>query len=76
MVRCDDGRQQREIRLNGPAQGLLIPPTLWAEQIYEESNTALMVLCDKPYDGADYIRDYSQFLEFRKMITEAQFRIP
>ena len=66
-VICDDGSNKKEVTLDDPSKGLLIPPTLWAEQDYE-ANTILMVLTDKPYDASDYLRDYDEFLAFRKKI--------
>ena len=63
-VTCDDGTMRQSFRLNHASQGLLIPPTIWAEQAYLP-NTILMVLTDHPYDEADYIRDYDAFLNFR-----------
>ena len=49
------------------SRALLVPPGIWAEQVYEGDDTVLMVLCDLPYDEADYIRDYTEFLAFRGM---------
>lgn len=62
---CDDGANRNEIILNKSSEGLLIPPTIWAEQEYQ-SDTVLMVLTDKHYDENDYIRNYENFLDFRK----------
>ncbi len=64
-VTVDDSYIRKEYLLNKSNQGLLIPATIWAEQQYED-NTILMVLTDKPYDENDYIRNYNQFLEFRR----------
>lgn len=66
QVVVKDGQEQGIFELNKPEQGLLIPATLWAEQRYEP-NTILMVMTDKPFDEADYIRQYDTFLEFRKL---------
>lgn len=63
-VTCDDGANRKEIILNKSSEGLLIPPTIWAEQEYQP-NTVLMVLTDKHYDENDYLRDYNEFLNFR-----------
>lgn len=63
-VACDDGGIRKDIILNNPSEGLLIPPTIWAEQEYQP-NTVLMVLTDKHYDENDYLRDYNEFLSFR-----------
>ena len=33
---------------------------------YIEDNTTLTVLCDRPYEEADYIRNYDDFKVFSK----------
>jgi dTDP-4-dehydrorhamnose 3,5-epimerase-like enzyme len=65
IVTVDDGRQRKEFELTKSTEGLFIPATVWAEQSYD-SQTILMVLTDQPYDEKDYIRDYQEFLKFRK----------
>lgn len=65
VVTVDDGTTRKDIVLDQPSLGLLIPPTIWAEQVYE-ANTVLMVLTDRPYEETDYLRKYEDFLEFRK----------
>jgi dTDP-4-dehydrorhamnose 3,5-epimerase-like enzyme len=67
LVTCDDGKMKKMYPLNKPFEGLLIPPTIWAEQKYAP-NTTLMVLTDQFYDEEDYIRDYNLFLEFRGVL--------
>ena len=66
IVTVDDGSQKKEFVLENASEGLLIPSSLWAEQIYEASSI-LMVLTDQPYDEKDYIRNYQEFLEYRKI---------
>ena len=66
-VLCDDGCEKKEFLLNNPAEGLLVPPSIWAEQAYEK-DTILMVLTDRPYEEEDYLRDYDDFLMFRKAL--------
>lgn len=66
VVTCDDGMNRREILLDKANEGLLIPPTIWAEQKYE-TGTILMVLTDKPYDENDYLRNYEEFLNYRNI---------
>ena len=65
-VTCTDGAESKTFVLKGMERGVLIPPTIWAEQIYEEENSVLMVICDRPYEAADYIRDFGEFLAFRR----------
>jgi dTDP-4-dehydrorhamnose 3,5-epimerase-like enzyme len=64
-VICDDGRDRQVVELNQPDQALLIPPSIWAEQLYLESPTILLVLCDRLFDEADYIRDRKEFEQYR-----------
>ena len=66
-VLCDDGIEQATYLLDQPGLGLLIPPSIWAQQIYRSSGSVLMVLCDRPYESSDYIRDYAEFLDYRKI---------
>lgn len=64
-VMCDDGIERKTFRLDTPESALVIPPGIWAEQQYLESDTVLTVLCDKTYQESDYIRDYKQFTDYR-----------
>ena len=68
-VVCDDGTRTRQFRLSEMSTGVFIPASIWAEQIYLEPQSCLMVLCDRPYEEEDYIRDYAGFLEFRGIST-------
>lgn len=61
-VNCDDGINQKSYILNDPSMGLLIPPGIWAQQDYLTESAILTVLCDRPYEEIDYIRDYQSFL--------------
>jgi len=65
-VACDDGVQRREFILDQANCALVVPNGIWAEQLYVEEGTVLVVLCDLQYDESDYIRDYDAFLAFRK----------
>jgi len=65
-VLCDDGNEQVTYKLDHPSKGLLIPCSIWAEQTYIKPDSVLTVLCDKPYEASDYIRDYDDFLDYRK----------
>jgi hypothetical protein len=64
-VTCDDSFKKVEIILNNTSEGLLIPPTIWAEQSYQPG-TSLMVLTDMLYEESDYLRDYKEFVMFRR----------
>jgi len=64
-VVVDDGHASEEVRLDAPNLGLHIPPMIWAVQYRYSPDATLMVLASEPYDAADYIRDYDEFLSLR-----------
>lgn len=68
-IAFDDGSQRNEVRLDSSGKALLVPPGIWAEQHYIGSNSTLMVLCNFLYDESDYIRNYDEFIAFRKEIS-------
>jgi UDP-2-acetamido-3-amino-2,3-dideoxy-glucuronate N-acetyltransferase len=61
-VVADDGSNSMEFRLESPTQGLYLPPMTWTVQYKHSTDAALLVLASAPYDPADYIRDYAEFL--------------
>ncbi len=58
----DDGQNRAEIALDRPDVGVHIPPMVWAAQYKYSTDAVLLVLASAPYDAADYIRDYDEFL--------------
>jgi hypothetical protein len=62
-VAVDDGHDRTEFLLDRPNLGLHVPPMVWAIQHKFSSDAVLMVLASHPYDPADYIRDYQEFLQ-------------
>ena len=67
-VKCDDISTTEIYVLDKPNFGLLIAPGIWADQKYIEDNTTLTVLCDRPYEEADYIRKYDDFVVTKQNI--------
>ncbi len=67
-VAVDDGHVRQKYILDSLGRGLLLPPTIWAEQSYEK-DSVLMVLADYPYDESDYIREYRDYLSFRQGVS-------
>ena len=65
-VKCDDSRTTEIYVLDKPNFGLFIPPGIWADQKYIENNTILTVLCDRPFEEADYLCNYEDFKLFSK----------
>ena len=65
-VLLDDGNTKRQILLNRPNVGLHIPPGIWASEINFSSGSICLVLASHNYDESDYIRDYNEYLNYRK----------
>lgn len=65
VVTSSDGRREVTHTLDTPNKGLLIPPTIWSSQTYDEADTVVLVLCDRHYEDGDYIRDWNTFLSFK-----------
>jgi UDP-2-acetamido-3-amino-2,3-dideoxy-glucuronate N-acetyltransferase len=65
-VTCDDGENLQKFALDRGNLALFIPPTIWNTVDFRHSGSVLVVVCDRPYEEHDYIRDYSQFTAMRK----------
>lgn len=58
----DDGALSKELILNRPTVGLYMPALTWGAQYNYSPDAVLVVLASDPYDAADYIEDYNEFL--------------
>jgi acetyltransferase-like isoleucine patch superfamily enzyme len=65
-VMADDGEHRQEWKLNAPNLGIYLPPMTWGVQYRYSEDAMLLVFASHQYDGADYIRDYEQFLKARR----------
>lgn len=65
-VTLDDGECKRSFFLNRPYQGLYVKPGMWRTLEDFSSGAVCMVLASDVYKKEDYIRDYNEFVEFRK----------
>ena len=61
-VVADDGANRQEFMLDRPELGVYLPPMVWGIQYKYSADAVLMVFASHFYDGADYIRDYAEFL--------------
>jgi hypothetical protein len=52
--------------LNNPNKGLLIVPGIWRELSDFSSGSVCLVLASMKYAASDYIRDYQEFLSYKK----------
>lgn len=65
-VILNDGINKRSFFLNRPYQGLYVRPGMWRDLVDFSSGAVCMVLASDIYKREDYIRDYQEFLAFKK----------
>jgi UDP-2-acetamido-3-amino-2,3-dideoxy-glucuronate N-acetyltransferase len=66
-VLLDDGNVRSEVLLDSPRTGVFIPAMVWGVQFDYSPDAVLLVLASDKYDADDYIRDYDEFLQAKKM---------
>ena len=65
-VRLSDGVNSRTVHLNRPYTGLLMVPGIWADLGEFSSGSICLVMASDVYDEADYLRNYDNFLAFKR----------
>ena len=65
-VVVDDGKTKKTFSLNRSYFGLYIPSTMWREMNNFSTNSLALVVSSTKYSSDDYIRDYNEFLRFKK----------
>lgn len=65
-ITLDDGTTKASFMLNNPNKGLLIVPGIWRELSDFSSGSVCLVLASMKYAASDYIRDYQEFLSYKK----------
>lgn len=65
-VVLNNGDETHHIHLNKPAVGLLIPHGYWRELENFSSGAVCLVLASDIFLEEDYIRDFHEFLEFKR----------
>lgn len=65
-IKLDNGKETEIVLLNNPYEGLFVSNAMWREMYDFSPDAVLLVLASEPYDEADYIRDYDEFLEYIK----------
>ena len=63
-VLVDDGFENQVFQLNRSYYGLYIPSGLWRQMQNFSTNALALVLSSTTFDENDYIRDYSEFMEY------------
>ena len=57
-----DGYREKRFHLNRSYYGLYVGPLMWRTLDNFSSGSVCMVLASAPYEEADYVRDYKDFL--------------
>lgn len=65
-VNLFDGEKTLRFTLNRPFAGLYVPPGYWRTLDNFSSGSVCMVLSSTPYDEADYVRDYDEFIKLSR----------
>ena len=65
-VTLDDGRNKKTVSLNRPYYGLHLIPGIWGELNNFSSGAICLVLASEKYNEKDYMRDYSEFINWKK----------
>lgn len=66
-VTLDDGKKKKSFNLNRSYYGLLVVPGIWRDLDDFSSGAVLLCLASEHYDAADYIRDYEEFLKYKRV---------
>jgi hypothetical protein len=61
-----DGTDKVKYTLNQPDQGLLIVPGIWRDLNNFSGGGICLVLASHEYDESDYVRDYQEYLRYKK----------
>jgi dTDP-4-dehydrorhamnose 3,5-epimerase-like enzyme len=62
-VRITDGEEEFTVVLDRPMTGVYIPKMIWKDMYDFSEDSILLVLASTHYDGAEYIRDYDEYLK-------------
>lgn len=65
-VILNDGKNRKIVTLNRPNLALHIVPGLWRELDNFSSGSISLVLASHLYDENDYIKDYQEYLNYKK----------
>lgn len=65
-ILLDNGEEKKVISLEKRYEGLYVPCSVWREMYDFSKDAVLMALASEVYDEEDYIRNYDEFLEYKK----------
>lgn len=63
-----DGEKELRYCLNRSYYGLLVPKMIWRHLENFSTNSLALIVSDKKFDPADYIRDFNEFINLKHEI--------
>lgn len=75
-VVLDNGEERERVTLDQPNHGLFLGKLMWHEMVEFKEDTVLLVAASDYYYEADYLRDYSQFLQYVQTHAKKWYRLP
>jgi len=66
----DDGFTRKRVHLDRAYYGLYLPNLIWRELENFSSGAICIVLASQPYEESEYIREYSDFIQCKKVAAE------
>lgn len=62
-IEVNDGVVKKDILMDDPSKGILIPPGVWCVLYAFSDNASCLSLASEPYSAEDYVHDYDEFLK-------------
>jgi hypothetical protein len=64
---CKDGNDSKSIEMDSMDKVVFVPPGIWTNISLSE-NSSLAVMTDRPYEDADYIRQWEDFMKHKGLL--------
>ncbi len=71
-VIIDDGKTKQTFSLNRSYYGLYIPKGYWRQMTNFSTNSLAVILASTAFNENDYIRDYKDFINYKKTIINEE----
>jgi len=65
-IEIDNIKSKKNILLDSPKFGCYLPPGVWSKLHSFSKGTIVLVLASHLYDEKDYIRDYNEYIKYKK----------
>jgi hypothetical protein len=69
-VVLDDGSTRRRVHLDRGYHGLYLPKLIWRELENFSSGAICVVLASQSFQESEYIREYSNFIQYKKSVSQ------